>query len=322
MVQIECVDPRAYVGPVSQLLREVRESPCVHYTPEYLRWQFTFPGSVPPLGIAAFDGDEMIGFLGATPRRLRFQNLRSEAYLISSPAVREAWRPTLIPGQIYAKMLEVLKEFDLPVLGFAVPGQAGEPLAARAYPAAGFGIQTLGPFSSYGYVPKAGVRLPPVYVAETGDLSLLQAASDACKEVQTIWNSPDLPRLQHYLNDPHPRKAVALHTEEGSLIGAALIARTTYVTTKRRRAVTTIDTLFLPRPDAEALRALCHFAGQCWCDEKGPTKVVLSNVWGLTPKVLQAAGLRPDGGQFMGYVCAADPYHLFLNALGTNLERV
>lgn len=321
-MRVESIDLIAHAEPISQLLQQAWDPPCLFYTPDYLRWQFRFPATTPAIGYAAYDGEEMIGFMGAFPRHLQFGQTRSEAYIVSFFAIRPAWRPTLVPASLYAKMLAAFRQANVPIVGFAVPGQGGERIAARAYPAARFGFQTLGPFLGYGYRPCPPFKPASVEIRETTDLNLLMEAAEACTEARLLCNVPDQPMLAHYLKDPQPRIAVSLHDKKGKRIGAAMIVRSTIVTPQRHRIITTIDNLFLPCPSAEALYALCHFASTCWTEPGSPLGVVLPNLWGIGPDVLQAAGLRHNGGRFMGYACAPDPQHPFLRAEGTNLEIV
>ena len=322
MVRVEQIDPIAQAEPISQLLQQAWDPPCLYYTADYLRWQFGFPASTPSIGYAAYDSEEMIGFMGAIPRRLQLGQTCSEAYIVSFFAIRPGWRPTLVPASLYAKMLAAFREADVPIVGFAVPGQGGERIAARAYPAARFGFQTMGPFLGYGYRPSPPYKPATVEVRETTDPGLLASAAEACAEMRMLCNVPNRRMLAHYLRDPQPRIAVSLHSDDGELLGAAMIVRSTIVTPQRHRIVTTIDNLFLPCVGADALYALCHFAGHCWAEPGTPQNVVLPNLWGINTDVLQAAGLRHNGGRFMGYACAPDPQHPFLRAEGTNLEIV
>jgi len=321
-VRIEAIDAISQVEPISRLLQQAWEPPCLYYTPEYLRWQFRFPASTPAISYAAYEEEAMIGFMGAIPRRLQLGPVHSEAYIVSFFAILPGWRPTLVPASLYAKMLAAFRQANVPIIGFAIPGQGGERIAARAYPAARFGFQTLGPFLGYGYRPCPPGPSAGVEVRETTDLDLLASAAEACVAERLLCNVPNRSMLAHYLKDPQPRIAVSLHGTDGEPIGAAMIVRTTIVTPQRHRTVTTVDNLFLPSPTAEALSALCDYASRCWAEPGTARTVVLPNLWGIGADVLQVAGLRHNGGRFMGYACAPDPQHPFLRAEGTNLEIV
>src|SRR5690349_12804883 len=65
------VDGAGLSAEASRLLEEAWNPPAVHYTPNYLRWQLSFPSASGLPCAAAFDGSELAGFAGATARRLR-----------------------------------------------------------------------------------------------------------------------------------------------------------------------------------------------------------------------------------------------------------
>jgi hypothetical protein len=89
--RVEIVDPVAFAEPASRVLREAFEPPCLHYTPDYLRWLFGVPNGMESIGVAAFDGAELEGFFGVMPRWMWLGERRIAVHLISALAVRPAW---------------------------------------------------------------------------------------------------------------------------------------------------------------------------------------------------------------------------------------
>lgn len=55
-LRIETVDALQSVDFASDILCEAWQPPCMRYSPEYLRWQFSFPEDASALAVAAFDG--------------------------------------------------------------------------------------------------------------------------------------------------------------------------------------------------------------------------------------------------------------------------
>lgn len=321
-MHVERVDLLEFAEKASCFLLAAWPRPCLNYTPAYLRWQFGFPGSIPPVGVAVFDEDELVGFNGSTLRRLRFRQATAEILLASFASVHPARRGGRASGTLYRGMLEALRECGLPHLAYAEGGSAGDLGALRAAPSAGFSLQRLGPFPVYGYVPHAEEEPAAVHAIETDDPCALLPAIRACQREDTLWNDPDERMLAHYHQDPRPHALTLLYGPDGALRGGAIVVQAEFVTVQGLRPVIMLDNLFLPQPDAETLHALCAFAARRWADAIGSVRITLPNAWGIEPDILDAAGLRHRAGHFIAQVCAMDPSHLFLQAAGTNLEIV
>ncbi|HLV81406.1 MAG TPA: hypothetical protein VKT32_14060 [Chthonomonadaceae bacterium] len=322
MIRIERIDPLQQVEAVSCVLMAAWQPPSLHYTPEYLRWQLSFPGSFSPLGLAAYNDDEMIGFNGAITRRLRRRDFATEVYLVCFSAVHPAWRGSRAAGLLYKTMLEMPQKIRSRMIGFIESGSEAERRTVRAATGAGYATRWLGPFPGYGYVPRP--EMPPVTaqaVETDAPLDLLPAIK-ACRREDMLCNDADEAALLHYHKDPRPHALTLLYGPDGDLRGGAIVVQAEFVTAQGLRPVVSIDNLFLPDPDAESLQALCQFAARRWAEEIGSVRITLPNVWGIDPDTLQAAGLRHRANHFIAQVCATDPSHPFLQASGTNLEIV
>lgn len=319
MVTIEHVDPTAFAASAAQVLQEAWKAPCMHYTPEYLRWQFTFPGAISPLGVAAFEGKELAGFVGATVRRLCFQNSYSELHLVSFLGVLPAWRSQGIAVRLMEGIFRTLVDRNQAFLWFVQTGGGGERCTLQASQEVGFDPRRLGPFPSYGFMRRPGTEPSTVRVVETADHAALLSVLPSCSGGQTLWNDPDARLLEHYLRDPRQRVMVVLEDAGGAKHGAAMIVRSEVATSQGVSYVPLVDNLFLPQPGADALTALCAYAAQRW-PECGPSPMVsIPNAGGIDPALLRAAGMRQTAVGFTGLLQAADD-HPFLAATDTNLE--
>jgi len=88
--RIRPVDPIPFADSASALLRAAWKPPFIDYTPDYVRFQCGFPTPLPPIGIAAFDGEDPVGFVAATGRASNAGPIYLASYL--------ALRPGTIPS--------------------------------------------------------------------------------------------------------------------------------------------------------------------------------------------------------------------------------
>src|SRR3954449_13307415 len=123
-IRVEAVDA-GFAPEASAILREAwSHQSAIDYTPEYLAWQFSFPGPLPPVAFAAFEGAEPIGFLGATVRHFRLGKLDVDAFCSSF------WGMLVGRGGaggallLLDALLTALWSYRAPVLGFGVHNDA------------------------------------------------------------------------------------------------------------------------------------------------------------------------------------------------------
>ena len=323
MICVEPVDPVALAEPAGRLLAQVWEPPCLHYTPEYLRWQFGFTGEdLSPIGLAVYsDSKELIGFNCATIRRLRFRGTVSDVFLFCLSAVHPQWRGSRVAGSLYTTMLQMAYKTEKPYMSFAEAGSPSDISAQRAQ-AAGRYLTSLGPFSFHGFLPRLNAEPGDIRITETDDPEALRPAIQACNDDITLWNDPDPRMLAHYAADPRPSVMLLLEGPEGDLRGAARIVCAETLTPQGLSILPIVDNLFLPSPDADTLRALCLYAARRWPDRVTAPMVSIPNVWSIDPTILRAAGLRQTPARFVGFIgtySASDP---FTPARGTNLDSV
>lgn len=320
-MRVEPVEPLAFAEEAGRILQEAWPPPALLYTPEYLRWQFGFPGAVSALAVAAFDGDQPVAFIGATPRRLRRGGYSSEAFLLSFLAVRPAWQGKGVAALLYDALLEAICRAGVPVVSFAQVGSAGERCLRKAYPAAGFSLSAIDVLPTYSCLERLSASPPAVEAVEVV-VTALQEVLEACADGTALHLAPDRMQLQRYGCDPRPRAAVLLRAADGRLLGGGMVVLAQVKNGRGVEELPIVENLFLREPRAEALAALCRFAGRRWPAEGRPRIVNLLNARDIVPAALSAAGLRKTSAGFTAYVAARDPEHPFLAADGTSLEVV
>jgi hypothetical protein len=263
----------------------------------------------------------MIGFAGLTPRRIRFNHRPAAAYVLSFVAVHPVCRGRGLAAGLYAALLDAVRGTELPVIGFALLGSAGQRTLLRAYEAAGLHWRPLGEFPTYGFLSPRVAPPPDVYTEEPAAADLMPAI-EACVGPRTVWSAPDARQLDHYRQDPRPRTLVLVRGPDRQAVGAGLVVRADMATSRGVEPAVTVESVFLLRPDAATLRALLNHAARRWPSAAGPTPVMAPNLQGLAAALLRSAGVRQVAPGFAGYVGAADPSHPLLEAKGTNLEIV
>jgi GNAT superfamily N-acetyltransferase len=320
VIRLERVDPCAFSPVASSILEEAWPAPHLRYSPEYLRWQFTFPGRA-PRGIAAFDGDEAVGFVAMTPRRLRFRGLVADSYIYSFGAVRPAWRGRRLAVDLYASLLEDVAPLDLPVLGFVLPDSPGyrtDVLAARA---AGGVLPRLGTYPTFGYRAGRTERPLGLEVAVESEPARVLGVMAACDDHETVWAHPDAGALAHYATDPRPRTLVSVRREDGRVLALAWVVTFEVVTPDGGERVNAVDSLFLPtEPTADTLVALFEFAARRPSSREG--MLVAPNLSTVAAPVLAAAGARRIASGFWGVLHLKSSDHPFAAATRTNIEVV
>jgi GNAT superfamily N-acetyltransferase len=323
-MRLERVDPYAFAEYASRILQEAWPPPTMRFTADYLRWQFSFPGPLPSLGVAAFEGDEPVGFVGMTPRQLRFRGLSGPAYLHSFGGVRPAWRGRGLAAELYAHLLE-RREPALPIVGWTEEGAGGHRTLMRAASLAGFEVPlpVLGANPVYGYRPGSadsdGTRLE---VVEDADGRAFLDVARRCRSPDTIWNDPDEVILEHYRRDPRGRLCVVVNASDGEAVGAAMLVHAEVVTARQLERVATVDSVFLPRPDLGPLASVLRFTARRWAPPGRPSVVSAPSLWTVPPEVRRAAGLRRMAKGFQGQLEVPSRRHPYARAEGTNLEIV
>jgi hypothetical protein len=108
----------------------------------------------------------------------------------------------------------------------------------------------------------------------------------------------------------------------GRPIGAALVVLSRVVVPAGIELVPMIDSVFLPRPSAEALLALIRFSSERWADQPTSSVVTAPNLSRIDEALLRATGLRATPSVFQGYLSAPMTGAPLGGLTRTNLEII
>lgn len=324
-ISIELVQGEVFASQASTILEQAWSTPGIRYTEEYVRWQLGFPYSQALPSVAAFDGNEAVGFAGISARRMRYRSTYLDIVIVSFVAVRPEWRNRGIANELYRKLLGALKESGACILTFGIPNSVGDRTLVNRYREAGYEICPLGLYSNYGFAVRGEPRASEWQACASEDPAALSGIVDTCcaHVSDVIWSAPDEAQFAHYLADPRPRKLI-LMCLDGAPVGAAWVVRNEVRSVTGTQLVTTVDSLWLPTPDDPSpLPALLRAAASIWADSGGkPTIISAPNVSTFDPEALRRIGLRHTGGQFRGYLCAPNFAARVPGARVTNVEIV
>ncbi|MGH9467132.1 MAG: GNAT family N-acetyltransferase [Terriglobales bacterium] len=299
------IDGAACAQEASRILEEAWEPPALRYTPEYLRWQMSFPSVAGAHSAMAFDEDEPVGFAGTSARRLRNGDMGFEAVIVSFVGVRPGWRSRGIAAGLYRTLLGAVAKRGVPVVTFAQAATSGERALLRAYPEAGFRVQPLGICENYGFMGRAtGVEGDwRTYMSD--DPCVFQAMeAQLIADGEVLWNMPTRGQFEHYLADPRPRKLIAVEHRSTGVRGAGFVVRTELRSGQGFVSITTLDSVWLPGRAAAGLHALLQAASRAWPDS-GAMLVTCPNLSGIADSMLSAIRVRKTGSRFSAYFCAA-----------------
>lgn len=319
MPRFEVVNPLDHLDAASDVLISSWPLPCRHYSPEFLRWRFSFPGSGSALAAIATDGELPVGFAAAIPRLMTHRDVAGEAYFLSYVAVKPEFQCRGIAAGLYDALLDAT-DHSAPIITFTEVGHAGERAALAAYARAGYTVSDLGCYEGFGYAPRRAGTDDSVRTASiqclTAPFEHIPLCSD--KNVLALHSTPE--SIGHYFSGPEPRQGLTLYAAKESIAGCAIARRASVLTSRAVIHSTMIENLFLPAADPDMIRVLCEAASTLWLENDRPTAVAVPNVLGCSADQMREAGLRAWFAPWHGYVCARDPDHPFLRAKLTNLE--
>ena len=297
--------PGAQFAPqASAILTAAWSAPALHYTPEYLHWQMSFPGPAEAPAVAAFVDSSPAGFAGSTHRRLRYGPEIVDVLLVSFVAVHPDFRNRGIAAGLYRTLLAAIAAARLPVITFAQAGSAGQKALERAYVNAGFELRSLGSYPAFACAPRAVQETQWTPQASTPALGESVArAVDACAADRSLlWSAPSDVQWLHYLEDPRPRSLLSLQSRDGEA-AAAWMVQTAYVSAQGVNSVATIDCAWLNRARPELLSGLA--SAVAGLSPAVTTMVNAPSLAGFDPKLLRQAGFRQVGPGFQGYCATA-----------------
>lgn len=323
-MRVERIDPTTAAEAASTLLTKAWQPPAVHYPPEYLEWQISFPGPLQPIAVGVFDGAELIGFAAAMNRRVRIGDDFRDVYLCSFVAVHPDRRGPVSIVLLRAFVRECRQQ-KVPVVGFAAPGGQGEQMVAACFKAAGYCHGLLGLCRPYASVVRATDH--GTIAVSRGDSSeeIAEALSGSVSPA-TMCNAPTALQCDHYRRDPRGGDLfIARAASEASILGVGLVTHSQVRTAQGVQKLPAIDCIASPVPiDVEALRCLAAATAARWSCPGHPQMIVAPNLSTVDASVIKGAGFREMAGaaQYRGYVFTLDPLDGLLVARLTNLEVV
>lgn len=316
-MRVEVADPAAVAGRAADVLTAAWPPPCLAYPADYLRWEFTAPGSPSPVVVEATDGGEPVGVAAAVPRRVRFEATERDISLVSFVAVRPGCQGRGVAAGLYDALLAAVRPAGAAVVTFALAGSGGQKAIEKAYPRAGFHLRPLGEYRVHAAAVAAGD--PPTTVT----VDVYHRLPNWPPDPAAVHDAPSAAGRAHRAANPRPRAVVVTRGPGGEVEGAASLVRTPIVTALGPAEVTAIDGLRLAAGAGPAvLKGLVEAAGRVWPAAAGRTTITASNVRGVDPAHLRAAGLRQTPTVYAGFVAAADPADPILRATVTDLPVV
>jgi ribosomal protein S18 acetylase RimI-like enzyme len=323
-LKVDLVDGTSFVAEASTILEQAWTVPSICYTPAYLRWQLSFPSAQRLPSVAAFDGDEPVGFAGVSGRRMRHGASQRDYGVVSFVAVRPQWRKRGIARELYRKLVAALRDVNIRVLTFGVPDSIGDLTLLNAYSEAKYSVRPIGVYRNYGFLARRDPLASAWDAEEATTAGLLPGIISACaRNIGLIWSDPDGAQVEHYRADPRPRKLVILRRHSTGSIGAAWIVQGEYRGPLGAGPVTTVDSIWMPEPDVAALPALFHFAARAWPEQGGmPVVISAPNLAGFDATAFRGIGLRETGGRFQGYLCTPNAGDALPACNATNMEIV
>jgi predicted KAP-like P-loop ATPase len=303
---IEYVDGAAFAPDAALLLNDCFPKPSIDYSPEYIAWQLSFPGPTPPIAAAAFCGREPVGFVGASPRRLRLGPEEADGFLASFWCVRPGRSDATGTILLLDSLLERLWERNAPVLAFGFPQGVGERLFPTCFRRAGFLHVNLAPLPGFGFRADTSGQLQSDWrVALPSFPALLPelVAQSATADTSIVHICPSPAQLAHYASDPRSRRLVVATNRKTGERAAAWAVRTVVRTASGLLRVPSLDSVLAQRRSAGPLPALLLATSRLWPPSPDqPATVNAPSLAGFDANALRALGIRQCGGGFLAHL--------------------
>jgi hypothetical protein len=318
--RIEIVDPLAFAKTASGILQASWKVPCLHYSADYLSWQFSFPGQLPNRAAIASIDDRAVGCVAVTSRRFAVGGAPFSAYVLSFVAVDPVARGRGLAAQMYSKLLDIIKT-ETPVMAFAEPGSIGEQLLLDAFAKASFQHRPLDACRGMGYVPRQqsqstnGSALAAIAQNYQEFTTVLGRVGDQ----STLWNQPTAEQWEHYRTDPRSRVMMLLRDRQHHPVGTAMAVAVEVLSPQGLQRVPMLENVVLPNGPAEALVAAFHLAAQ-HCQVS--SMVIAPNLSCLDSGLLRDARARAIGSTFNAHLFARRWDALLASAIRTSIEVI
>lgn len=306
------VDPAGHAPEAAALLRQSWGPPCLRYSDAYVRWQLTFPGTVPPRAVSASDNRRMIGFVALIPREIATRNGPATIYVMTFFAVHPEYRGARIGTELARRIVEIA---DRPILTYAEPGAHSERAFAQAATARGWTFRHVAALRTY--AGGASAQPTPSIVARPATLEEFIAATRAHESTPVAWSQPTRAPARHYLSDPREACLAVAEGKHGEMLGAALIVRSELLTADGAEDVPSVDMVHLRERHAETLSAFRRFALERW---NGPSIVTAPNLDVVPAAAVRQSGFRATRSAFNLAILGDPAEPLTSEVVSTNLE--
>jgi hypothetical protein len=300
-LELRIVHGADFAADVSRILRAAWPVPSLNYSPEYIRWQLTFPGPCTAPAAIAFDGAAAVACAATLHRRLG----DIDVLLVSFVAVDPNYQNRGLAGELYRNLLTSIRETSLPIVTFARVGTPGQRAIERSYSAAGVDLQPFGSYVPYGIM----VRPEPPAASDW----VVAATEDAALRPSIAGRTAPTPAQRlHYLRDPRDRRLL-VHGD-----ARAWAVRMEYTSFKGLDVVTTLEMIDADNP--ELLPGLAAAAARLWAPSDSTAMVHAPNLWGFDVEALRGVGFRRIGPPWVAYFASSGGEQA--PAPGTNLEII
>jgi GNAT acetyltransferase-like protein len=316
--RIEIGDPANYAAVASQILQAAWKPPCLHYSAEYLAWQFTFPSTLPKRAAIAFLEDRAVGCIAMTARRFTSAQETFAAYVLSFVAVDPSASRRGLAAAMYASLLDALP-LDIPIVAFAEPASIGERLLLDSLARASFRHHPLLTCRAVGFPRPSTSATSSVVVDDTESYQEFASAARISDEQKTLWTNVTPEHWHHYRQDPRERAMVTVHDETRNPVGTAMFVNAEILSSRGLQRVPMLDSVALAEPTPNALAALFGFAAKR--SLPGAT-VIASNLSYIDVAVVRAAGARALPSSFNAHTFVRGQKHVIETAASLNLEII
>ena len=285
--------PQEWIESVSPLLYEAWDparsdaasATTLDYSPEYLRWQFSQPSSLPPVCFVVEEAGRLACFVAAIGHRVQYDGQESEIYISSHFAAARGGHGMNALSILRAEG-EAIAASGHPVLSFAIPESAGEKLM-RFFALKGYCKMPGGLLPGYLAMAKPGANVAQKVDCETW--------ASACAELpqppSTISVSLHRESLAYYETHPWTREFIVAF--EGDRPVAAATAGTIRSITRQGQQITGVLNSIRVNSTA-GLDALIRYVGS-----RFNTPAVSLPVCGhICPEILKGVRARRIGGEF------------------------
>lgn len=318
--RIDVADASTYASVVSRILQAAWKPPCLHYSPEYLAWQFSFPGDTRPIAAVALVEDKAMGCVATTSRRFRYAQTEFFGNVLSFVAVDPAAGGRGLASGLYAAFLDALP-LDVPVIAFTEPGSVGEQLLIRSIGRANYRHRSLQVCRAVGYLGRSTDSSSSTGATVRASVTFedFAAATRVANDIGTVWTDFTPQQWEHYRDDPRGRFMVVIQDGGGAPLGTAMIVSAEIVSAQGLQSVTMLESVALNKPAPDAITAMFRFAAT---RAQTGSPVIASNLSYIDQEVTKAAGARALPSSFNAHLFIKGEPHIAEQAFSLNLEII